>query len=297
MRAVLLAAGRGRRMGSDEPKSLIQIDGKSLLERHLANMPEAGITELTIVVGFQKEMIAAAVDRARPSIPVELIDNPRFVHGSIVSLQVAADRLLEGALWMDADVLYPAALLRRLVASKHDNCVLLDGRSEESGEEMMVGVRDERVVTIARRVGEGWHFRGESVGFAKVGPAGGRVMKRLLDEEVAAGRLDQEYEAAMAKAFGEIPFGYERVDDFAWTEIDFEEDVVKARKLYSRELDEANGTAFLDECGEDRHQFRLIVSPEDGAQLQDLKPFIRDFMALVDAPARHTKPPPHSASS
>lgn len=233
MRAVLLAAGRGRRMGSDEPKSLIQIDGKSLLERHLANMPEAGITELTIVVGFQKEMIAAAVDRARPSIPVELVDNPRFVHGSIVSLQVAADRLLEGALWMDADVLYPAALLRRLVASKHDNCVLLDGRSEESGEEMMVGVRDERVVTIARRVGEGWQFRGESVGFAKVGPAGGRVMKRLLDEEVAAGRLDQEYEAAMAKAFGEIPFGYERVDDFAWTEIDFEEDVVKAKKLVS----------------------------------------------------------------
>lgn len=231
MRAVLLAAGRGRRMGSDEPKSLIQIDGKSLLERHLANMPEAGITELTIVVGFQKEMIAAAVDRARPSIPVELVDNPRFVHGSIVSLQVAADRLLEGALWMDADVLYPAALLRRLVASKHDNCVLLDGRSEESGEEMMVGVRDERVVTIARRVGEDWQFRGESVGFAKVGRAGGRVMKRLLDEEVAAGRLDQEYEAAMAKAFGEIPFGYERVDDFAWTEIDFEEDVVKARKL------------------------------------------------------------------
>ncbi len=28
-----------------------------------------------------------------------------------------------------------------------------------------------------------------------------------------------------------------------------------------------NGTAFLDECEEDRHQFRLIVSPEDGAQL------------------------------
>jgi type IV secretory pathway VirD2 relaxase len=31
-----------------------------------------------------------------------------------------------------------------------------------------------------------------------------------------------------------------------------------------------------------RHQFRLIVSPEDGAQLHDLKPFIRDFMAQVE---------------
>jgi choline kinase len=226
MRAVLLAAGRGRRLGSAEPKSLIAIEGKTLLERHLANMVEAGITSLTIVVGFQRELIAAAIDRIHPTLPVELIDNPRFVHGSIVSLQVAADRLLEGAIWMDADVLYPPALLARLVTSKHDNCVLLDGRSEESGEEMMVGVKDGRAAKIARRVGSEWDFAGESVGFTKVGPEGGRAMKRLLDEEVSAGRLDQEYEAAMHRAFAEVPFGYERVDDFAWTEIDFEEDIV-----------------------------------------------------------------------
>jgi choline kinase len=231
MRAILLAAGRGRRLGSAEPKSLISIEGRSLLERHLRAMPEAGITALTVVVGFQKELIAAAIEQLRPALPVELIENPRFVHGSIVSLQVAAHRLLDGAIWMDADVLYPAALLGRLVTSAHDNAVLLDGRSEESGEEMMVGTRGGRVATIARRVGRDWDFAGESVGFAKVGPAGGAVMKRLLDEEVAAGRLDQEYEAAMARAFAEVPFGYERVDDFAWTEIDFEEDVVKARKL------------------------------------------------------------------
>lgn len=234
MRAILLAAGRGRRLGSAEPKSLIDIDGRTLLERHLGNMVEAGITKLTIVVGFQKEMVGAAIERIRPALPVELIENPRFVHGSIVSLQVAADRLLDGAIWMDADVLYPAALLRRLVTSAHENCVLLDGRSEESGEEMMVGVRGGRARQIARRVGQGWDFAGESVGFTKVGPEGGRVMKRLLDEEVAAGRLDQEYEAAMQRAFAEVTFGYEKVDDFAWTEIDFEEDVVKARKLVAQ---------------------------------------------------------------
>jgi len=218
-------------MGSAEPKCLIDIEGKTLLERHLVNMSEAGITGLTIVVGFEKERIVAALAKLRPALPAELIDNPRFVHGSIVSLQVAAERLLAGAIWMDADVLYPAALLARLVTSRNENCLLLDGRSEESGEEMMVGVRAGRVAKIARRVGPGWDFAGESVGFAKVGPAGGAVMKRLLDEEVAAGRLDQEYEAAMDRAFAEVPFGYERVDELAWTEIDFEEDVVKARKL------------------------------------------------------------------
>jgi len=53
-------------------------------------------------------------------------------------------------------------------------------------------------------------------------------------------------------------------------------------QLYGPETDAANGTTFLDDCGDDRHQFRLIVSPEDGAQLHDLKPFIRDFMAQVE---------------
>jgi type IV secretory pathway VirD2 relaxase len=53
-------------------------------------------------------------------------------------------------------------------------------------------------------------------------------------------------------------------------------------QLYGPETDTANGTTFLDECSDDRHQFRLIVSPEDGAQLHNLKPFIRDFMAQVE---------------
>jgi len=231
MRAILLAAGRGRRLGSDAPKCLVEIEGKTLLERHYVNLLESGVDRLTIVVGFERGMIAEAVARLRGPLEVELIENDRFVHGSIVSLHVAAERLAEGGLWMDADVLYPAALLRRLVASRHENCVLLDAGSEETGEEMMVGVRDGRVLKIARRVGKDWDLAGESVGFFKVGPEGGRVMRRLLAAEVDAGRLDQEYEAALDRAFQEIPFGFERVDDLSWTEIDFEEDVEKARRL------------------------------------------------------------------
>jgi len=53
-------------------------------------------------------------------------------------------------------------------------------------------------------------------------------------------------------------------------------------QLYGRDADEADGSAFLDTCGDDHHQFRLIVSPEDGAELADLKPFIRDLMAKVE---------------
>ncbi len=231
MRAILLAAGRGRRLGQDLPKCLLSIEGRTLLERHIEILPTVGISALTIVVGYQKEAIREHVASLKSSLPIDFVENPRFVHGSIVSLQVAASHLVDGGIWMDADVLYPAGLMRLLVESNHENCVLADGRSEETGEEMMLGTRGGRVFKIARRVGKDWDFAGESVGFARVGAAGAKVMKRLLDEEVDAERLDQEYEAAMDRAFAEIPFGYERVDAFAWTEIDFEEDVIKARKL------------------------------------------------------------------
>lgn len=237
MRAILLAAGRGSRLGleNEAPKCLLEVGGRTLLERHMSNLVEAGIATLTIVVGFQASQIRAFVAERGAPLPVDFVENADYLRGSVVSLHVAvrAGLVDAGGIWMDADVLYPAALLGRLVGSSHANCVLLDRRSRETGEEMMLGVRDGRVRRIARRVSQDgpWDTVGETVGFAKVDAEGARVVKRLLAEEVGAGRLDQEYEAAMNRAFDEIAFGFEPVDDLAWTEIDFPEDVEKARRI------------------------------------------------------------------
>lgn len=236
MRAVLLAAGRGKRLGRSSPKVLVEIAGKTLLERHLANMTEAGVTALTIVVGFEQSQIRDALSRHHAPFPIDVIENPDYLRGSILSLLTAvrAGHLTDGGIWMDADVLYPAELLRRLVRSRHENCLLIDPTSEENGEEMMVGFYRDRANKIARRVGPNWEVAGETVGFAKAGPEAMRVMRRILEDEAAAGRVDQEYEAAMDKAFAEVAFGYERIDDLAWTEIDFPSDIDKALSLLPR---------------------------------------------------------------
>lgn len=233
---MLLAAGQGKRLGVDEPKCLIRVAGQSLLERHLGNLAAAGIKHLTVVVGHAHERLTAELDRliasgATDGLGAAPLLNELYQHGSIVSLQRAAAQLECGAIWMDADVLYPASLLKRLACSSHENCALLDPRSTEQGEEMMLGVQGGRVRRIGRRVGDGWDVVGESVGFFKVGAAGGAVMKRILDSEIAAGRLDQEHEEALNKALDEVPFGFEPVGDIPWTEIDFPEDVAKAEKL------------------------------------------------------------------
>ena len=53
-------------------------------------------------------------------------------------------------------------------------------------------------------------------------------------------------------------------------------------KLYGPKSDETDGKAFVEACDGDRHQFRIIVSPDDGDQLEDLKPFVRDLMQQVE---------------
>lgn len=53
-------------------------------------------------------------------------------------------------------------------------------------------------------------------------------------------------------------------------------------QLYSATEDRADGDAFVERGADDRHQFRFIVSPEDGADLSDLTAHTRDLMSQIE---------------
>jgi len=52
--------------------------------------------------------------------------------------------------------------------------------------------------------------------------------------------------------------------------------------LYGADADKVDGKAWLDQAQDDRHQFRFIVSPEDGAEYDDLKDLTRRLMARME---------------
>ena len=65
MRALILAAGRGSRMGhlgDDRPKCLVELEGKPLIERQIAALRRGGVDEIGVVRGYRAEMI----DLSRP---------------------------------------------------------------------------------------------------------------------------------------------------------------------------------------------------------------------------------------
>lgn len=53
-------------------------------------------------------------------------------------------------------------------------------------------------------------------------------------------------------------------------------------QLYSRDAEGVDGKAFIERADGDRHQFRLILSPEDADELQSLTNYTRDFMGEVE---------------
>jgi type IV secretory pathway VirD2 relaxase len=53
-------------------------------------------------------------------------------------------------------------------------------------------------------------------------------------------------------------------------------------RLYDAHGDDADGSAFLDRSEKDPHQFRFVVSADEGARLADLKPFIRDLLSQME---------------
>ena len=53
-------------------------------------------------------------------------------------------------------------------------------------------------------------------------------------------------------------------------------------RLFGPETEVADGRAFAERCGDDRHHFRFIVSPDDALEMSDLKSFTRDLVGQME---------------
>ncbi|MFQ5521603.1 MAG: NTP transferase domain-containing protein, partial [Candidatus Methylomirabilia bacterium] len=117
MKAIILAAGVGRRLApwtDRQPKCLLSVGGRPLLERMLAALDTLAIPEAFLVVGHCQEQIRARIGPRFRAVRVSYVENPEYVKGSLASLWSARMALSGHCLIMDADVLFPTELLKRL---------------------------------------------------------------------------------------------------------------------------------------------------------------------------------------
>jgi choline kinase len=248
MRAIILAAGRGQRLQQPEhqqiPKCLLRFGGKTLLERHLLALRECGVSEVVLALGFKRELIEAEIDRMRVTPAPEIVINPGFELGSVLTVHTAAQPLGRGGdvLLMDADVLYHTQILKALVAGERAvNRVLMDRDFEAGDEPVKLCLRGAVPVELRKRVAPDLQYDtvGESVGFFRFDETGARRLTEIVAGYVARGASDMPHEEAVRDLIREHDHAFDVADvtGLPWIEIDFPKDVARAEREILPELE------------------------------------------------------------
>lgn len=149
MQAVILAAGRGTRMGSltqDTPKPLLRVGGKTLLERNIENLPEV-IDEVILIVGYLKDKIRQRIGERHGGRKIKYIEQKELL-GSAHALFLCRELLDRRFLVLNSDDIYSCADIRKCLG--HDNCILAyemtgdfsGGRFELDGRGHIIGIEE-----------------------------------------------------------------------------------------------------------------------------------------------------------
>ncbi|EJO5349274.1 NTP transferase domain-containing protein [Clostridium botulinum] len=103
MRAIILAAGKGSRMGHltySTPKPLVKVNGKPIIERQIECLKEKDIDEIIVIVGYLKEKFYYLKDK----YGVEFIDNDKFNEFNNIYSMYLARKYLQETYILEGDV-------------------------------------------------------------------------------------------------------------------------------------------------------------------------------------------------
>lgn len=240
MRLVILVAGVGSRLRpltDDRPKCLVEVGGKSILQRFLegAEAVEA-FQEVVLITGYLHEHIAAFVDEWQKThtTPVRLVQNERFDEtNNGYTLLCAKEYLQDGFVLTDGDLLLDNEILRR-VANHPDSHLAVDMQSKLD-EEAMKFVLDEqghvtelsKEITVERGLGE-------SLGLCKMNAADVPGIVHHLAQLVEQGEENEYYERAFQELISE---GWKLrvvdIGDLRWVEVDDHKDLARAEQFFA----------------------------------------------------------------
>ncbi len=177
VRAIVLCAGAGVRVAEitrGRPKSYLPIGDETLIHRQLRLLKEAGVKDVTMVVGFQAKLF-------RESFPgYQFVENPDYRStntGYSLSLALRATEE-KTVLVMNADVFYDETVIPGVVAHPGASVAALD-RKRNGEEEIKVLLGGDQITGLGKYVNEDLSV-GEAFGVYKLSPGMARYLRREI---------------------------------------------------------------------------------------------------------------------
>ena len=243
MIGVILAAGMAKRLRpltDTKPKCLLEVGGKTLLERTVRAMQQAGIKEYVVVTGYRGEMIRSFLENYAKSqdIHFTFLHNADYEHNNNIYSLWMAGEVVRGKdfLLMDSDILCdPAAVVA--IAHQEETALALN-RHECGEEEIKVIVDADNHITEINKTCNPQDAIGESVGIERFTATYCEALYKELEQMILKeGLIDVFYERCFERL---IPQGHtfkvvDTTDYFSY-ELDTPEDFQRAQELIPAEL-------------------------------------------------------------
>jgi L-glutamine-phosphate cytidylyltransferase len=238
VRVVILAAGQGKRLlplTTEVPKALLDIGGKTLIERQIEAFAACGIKDFTVIVGYAASRMEEALAKIADSLVVSIatVFNPFYaVADNLASCWMARDAMTGDFIQVNGDNVFRSDLVKKLLAAptaplsvainlkqaydSDDMKVILDqGRLTEIGKTLPVDTVDAEAI--------GFYVFRQSGGAAYVG-----ILEKAMRDPQA---LKQWFPSAIGSLAKKIDVRTIPIDGLKWCEVDFPVDLQQARQL------------------------------------------------------------------
>ena len=251
MKAIIIAAGRGKRMEGlteNSPKCLLEINGKTLLQTQLDYLRSLGVNDITVIKGYLQEKICL------PGINYYVNEN--YQKNNILESLFYAERELTGeVIILYSDIIYERSVLEMQIKSEHDISMVTDvkwrlnyqDRKNHPLEEAENVVFDEKlkVRQIGKNLqGDNNNLLGEFIGMMKLQGSGTEILRKFYNS------CKEKYKTGVFQSARSFQVAYltdiiqELVDNAVavhcvpiengWREIDTAEDFYKAKRLFEK---------------------------------------------------------------
>jgi len=221
MKAIILAAGIGSRLGNSNPKPLTKLNnGESILGRQVAYLSEyLGVTNIIAIVGYKKDLI------------MESFPNLLYVYNNFYDSTNTSKSLLAGlhkienenVLWLNGDVVFEKELLPQIIKCSK-SCMAVNTNSVGE-EEIKYNIFDDgNIKEVSKTVSPAL---GEAVGINKIISSDLSLFKGNLEKCNNQDYFEKALELSIQDGMKIMPVD---INKYLCMEIDFEDDLEQINK-------------------------------------------------------------------
>ncbi len=238
-KAVILAAGQGKRLlplTERTPKCLLDLGGgKTVLERLLDNLADAGCQEVALVVGFCEEQVEARIGSRYRGMAIHYIINPIYHStNNIYSVWLAHGFGKDGFLLINGDDVLHSGIVKNLVQSQHADAAVIDlSKTDLPDEAMKATIKEGKLAAVSKKIPKS-ETSGDAIGAYKFSKDGAAAMFGQIKKMLVAGEQDTWYLAALDQVCKQHSFFAVDTAGLWWAEVDDPSDLAAARALVAK---------------------------------------------------------------